>query len=99
MNVVEFAEYLVKSIVLEPDLVKVSEFQADADEDVTILEILVPEKEMGRVIGKNGKTSTSLRTLIQAFAAVKKQPKVKINIDSFWEIVSISFFSWGGIYD
>ena len=81
MNVVEFAEYLVKSIVLEPELVKVSEFPAD--EDVTILEILVPDSEMGRVIGKNGKTSTSIRTLIQAFAAVNKMPKVKINIDSF----------------
>jgi len=81
MNVVEFAEYLVKSIVKEPDLVKVSEFQAD--DDITILEILVPETEMGRVIGKNGKTSTSIRTLIQAFAAVNKMPKVKINIDSF----------------
>ncbi len=81
MNVVEFAEYLVKSIVLEPELIKVSEFQAD--EDVTILEILVPESEMGRVIGKNGKTSTSIRTLIQAYAAVNKMPKIKINIDSF----------------
>lgn len=81
MNVVEFAEYLVKSIVTEPDLIKVSEFQAD--EDITILEILVPESDMGRVIGKNGKTSTSIRTLIQAFAAVNKMPKVKINIDSF----------------
>ena len=81
MNVVEFAEYLVKSIVKEPDLIKVSEFQAD--DDITILEILVPDTEMGRVIGKNGKTSTSIRTLIQAFAAVNKMPKVKINIDSF----------------
>ena len=81
MNVVEFAEYLVKSIVKEPDLIKVSEFQAD--DDITILEILVPDTEMGRVIGKNGKTSTSIRTLIQAFAAVNKIPKVKINIDSF----------------
>lgn len=81
MNVVEFAEYLVKGIVKEPDLVKVSEFQAD--EDITILEILVPESEMGRVIGKNGKTSTSIRTLIQAFALVNKMPKVKINIDAF----------------
>ena len=34
MNVVEFAEYLVKSIVKEPELVKVSEFQAD--DDITI---------------------------------------------------------------
>lgn len=81
MSVVEFAEYLVKSIVKEKELVKVSLFEAD--EDITILEILVPDSEMGRVIGKNGKTSTSIRTLIQAFAAVNKMPKVKINIDAF----------------
>ena len=81
MNVVEFTEYLVKSIVKEPDLVKVSLFEAD--EDVSILEILVPSSEMGRVIGKNGKMSTSIRTLIQAYAAINNMPKVKINIDSF----------------
>ncbi len=81
MNVVEFADYLVKSLVSEPDLVKVSEFQAD--EDTTILEIIVPESDMGKVIGKNGKTSTAIRTLIQAHAAIHNKPKVKINIDSF----------------
>ncbi len=81
MDVVEFAEYLVKSIVVEKDLVKVSLF--DADEDITILEILVPESEMGRVIGKNGKTSSAIRTIIGAYAAINKKPKVKINIDSF----------------
>lgn len=81
MNVVEFAEYLVKNIVKEPELIKVSMFPAD--DDINILEILVPESEMGRVIGKNGKMSTSIRTLIQAFAAVNNMPKVKINIDSF----------------
>lgn len=81
MNVVEFAEYLVKSIVAEPDLIKVSMFEAD--EDTSILEIIVPESEMGRVIGKNGKTSTAIRTLIQAHAAMNNLPKVKINIDSF----------------
>ena len=81
MNVVEFAEYLVKSIVTEPDLVKVSMFEAD--EDTTILEVIVPESDMGRVIGKNGKTSTAIRTLIQAHAAIHNKPKVKINIDSF----------------
>ncbi len=81
MNVVDFAEYLVKSIVVNKELVKVSLFEAD--DDITILEILVPEADMGRVIGKNGKTSTSIRTLIQAYAAINKMPKVKINIDSF----------------
>ena len=81
MDVVGFAEYLVKSIVIEKDLIKVSMFEAD--DDITILEILVPESDMGRVIGKNGKTSTAIRTLIQAYAAINKMPKVKINIDSF----------------
>ncbi len=81
MNVVEFAEYLVKSIVIEKELIKVSMFEAD--DDITILEILVPESDMGRVIGKGGKTSTAIRTLIQAYAAINKMPKVKINIDSF----------------
>lgn len=81
MSVVEFAEYLVKNIVKEKELIKVSMFEAD--EDTTILEIIVPDSEMGRVIGKNGKTSTAIRTLIQAYAAVHKMPKVKINIDSF----------------
>ena len=81
MTVVEFAEYLVKGIVKDSELVKVSEFEAD--EDVTVLEILVPESDMGRVIGRGGKTSTSIRTLIQAFAAINNLPKIKINIDSF----------------
>ena len=36
MNVVEFTEYLVKSIKKEKDLVKVSEFQADEDVTITL---------------------------------------------------------------
>ena len=35
------------------------------------------------ITGTDGKTSTSIRTLIQAFAAINNLPKVKINIDSF----------------
>lgn len=81
MGVVEFAEFIVKSIVTEPDMVKVSMFEAD--DDITILEIIVPDNEMGRVIGKGGKTSTSIKTLIQAHAAIHNKPKVKVNIDSF----------------
>jgi len=38
---------------------------------------------MGRVIGKGGKMSTLIKTLIQAFAAINNMLKVKINIDLF----------------
>ena len=81
MNIVEYAEFLVKNIASEPDLVKVTSF--GGDEGTTILEIIVCDKDMGAVIGKDGKTATSIRTLIQAFAYLHDIKNVKINIDSF----------------
>ena len=81
MNLVEFTEYLVKSIVKEPDMVKVSSFVGD--EDVTMIEIIVHESDMGAVIGKSGKMASSIRTLVQAHAYINGNKKVKINIDSF----------------
>ncbi len=81
MEVKEFAEYLVKSIVKEPDMVKVQQF--GGEEDSTILEIIVHEDDRGLVIGRNGKMANALRTLIQAQAYIKGVKRVKINIDSF----------------
>ncbi len=81
MDLVTFTENLVKGIVSEPDMVKVKQFSSD--EDSIILEIIVQEKDMGTVIGRNGNMAKSIRTLIQAFAYLHKLNKVKINIDSF----------------
>lgn len=77
----QFSEELVKSVVVEKDLVKVENF-ADED-DNPILEIIVSESDMGKVIGKGGKMAKAIRTLIQATAFNKGLKKVKINIDSF----------------
>ena len=48
-----FTEELVKSLVTEPELVKVQNFEDE--EEAPIIEIMVSEKDMGRVIGKSGK--------------------------------------------
>ena len=80
MNLVEFSEMIVKKLVKEPDLVKVQQFDSD---DETIIEIVVAEDDMGRVIGKQGKIATSIKTLIQAKAYNEGNNKVKVNIDSF----------------
>mgnify|MGYP000719050976 CR=1 FL=1 len=80
MNLVEFSELIVKKLVKEPDLVKVEEFE---DGDNTVIEIVVSEEDMGRVIGKKGKIATSIKTLIQAKAYNEGNNKVKVNIDSF----------------
>ncbi len=80
MNLVEFSELIVKKIVKEPDLVKVQQFEG---EDENVIEIIVAEDDMGRVIGKKGKIATSIKTLIQAKAYNDGNKKVKVNIDSF----------------
>lgn len=81
MSIIEYTEFLVKSIVKNPEMVKVQLFESE-DED-PIVEIIVHSDDMGAVIGKSGKVASALRTMIQAFAYLNKMPKVKINIDSF----------------
>ena len=54
------------------------------DEENTILiQVLVDESDMGRVIGKGGKLANAIRTLVQASSYTKDNKKVRINIDSF----------------
>lgn len=81
MKLVEFTEFLVKSIVKEPDMVKVEAF--NSDDDSLIIEIIVHESDMRAVIGKNGKMANAIRTMVQAHSYINDNKKVKINIDSF----------------
>lgn len=81
MDITEFTTYLVKNLVSDADMVKVSSFSGD--EDSTIVEILVAESDMGAIIGKSGKNAKALRTVILAYAYQNKLGRVKINIDSF----------------
>lgn len=80
MSLTEYAEFLVSSICKEPEMVRVQSF---TEEDVTNLEIMVPESDMGAVIGKAGKVASSIRIMIQAYAYLQKCGKVKVNIESF----------------
>ena len=80
MDLIEFSELIVKKLVKEPDLVKVQQFE---DDEETVIEIVVAEDDMGRVIGKKGKIANSIKSLIQAKAYNDGNKKVKVNIDSF----------------
>ena len=81
MDIVVFAENLVKELVREPDMVKVQSF--DGDDEKLILEIIVAESDMGAVIGKGGKMAGAIRTIVQAYAYINSSGRVQINIDSF----------------
>lgn len=82
MNLIELTEFIVKSLVLNKDNVSVKEFESD-DEDTVLIQVLVDNEDMGRVIGKGGKLANAVRTLVQASSYIKDNKKVRINIDSF----------------
>ena len=82
MNLVEMTEYLVKQVVENPDQVTVKEFPSE-DEKELIIEVLVDESDLGRVIGKSGKTAQAMRVLVQAASYLQDNKRVKINIENF----------------
>lgn len=59
----QFVEYIVKSLVGNPDAVSLSR---RIDEKGVLLELTVDPEDLGRVIGKRGSTAQSLRTLLRA---------------------------------
>src|SRR5436190_21307917 len=59
----QFIEYIVKSLVSNPDEVKI---ERRIDEKGVLLELSVSPDDLGRVIGKRGSTAQSLRTLLRA---------------------------------
>lgn len=59
----QFIEYVVKSLVGNPDAVQVDR---RIDEKGVLLELTVDPEDLGRIIGKRGATAQSLRTLLRA---------------------------------
>jgi predicted RNA-binding protein YlqC (UPF0109 family) len=59
----DFVEYIVKSLVGNPDKVVI---ERRIDEKGVLLELTVDPEDLGRIIGKRGATAQSLRTLLRA---------------------------------
>jgi len=62
----ELVQYLAKSLVTNPDAVEVRETQG---ETASVLELKVAKEDLGRIIGKQGRTAKSIRTILNAAAS------------------------------
>lgn len=62
----EFIEFIAKNLVDDPDSVRVDEM---VEENKVTLKLHVSKNDLGKVIGKQGKTAKSMRTLFTAVAA------------------------------
>ncbi len=72
----QFVEYVVKSLVGNPDAVKIDR---RIDEKGVLLELTVDPEDLGRVIGKRGATAQSLRTLLRALGT-KNEARYNLKI-------------------
>lgn len=82
MDLVELTKEIVLALAKDKDSVNVKEFETD-DENTILIQVMVSEDDIGRIIGKEGRTSNAIRTLVQASSYLKDNKRVKINIDKF----------------
>jgi uncharacterized protein len=61
----ELVEQIAKALVDEPDSVNVSQVEG---ENVTVIELRVAQPDVGKVIGKQGRTARAIRTILNANA-------------------------------
>jgi len=72
----ELIEYIAKSLVDNPDVVKVTKVDG---ERTSVVELCVAKEDLGKVIGKQGKTARAMRTILSA-ASTKQRKRTILEI-------------------
>ena len=69
----ELIEYIAKALVDDPDQVEVSEVVGD---QTSVLELKVAKEDLGKVIGKQGRSARAMRTILSAASTKLKKRTV-----------------------
>ena len=72
----ELIEQIAKALVDNPDEVSVNPIEG---EQITVLELKVAQSDLGKVIGKQGRTARSIRTILSA-AGMKLKKRFTLEI-------------------
>jgi predicted RNA-binding protein YlqC (UPF0109 family) len=72
----EFIERIAKALVDQPDAVKITEVEG---ERTSVIELSVANEDMGKIIGKQGRTVSAIRTLLNA-ASMKQKKRTILEI-------------------
>lgn len=72
----DLINYIAQALVDHPDQVSVSEVEGN---QTSVLELKVAKEDLGKVIGKQGRTARAMRTILSAASAkVKKRTVLEI---------------------
>lgn len=75
-DIVALVEFIAKSLVENPDEVKVNSRE---EEKTVVIELNVAQSDMGKVIGKQGRIAKAIRTVVKA-ASIKADKKYVVDI-------------------
>jgi len=76
MEMKELISYIAKALVDNPDAVVVSEVEG---EQTSVIELKVAKEDLGKVIGKQGRTARAMRTILSA-ASTKIRKRAVLEI-------------------
>ena len=82
MDYVKLTERLIKALVVDSESVSVKEFPSDSDDKIEI-QVLVSEDDMKRVIGRDGRTINSIRTILTASSNLHDHKYINLNVSGF----------------
>lgn len=72
----DLVKYIAQALVDNPEVVEVSEIEG---ERTSVIELRVAKEDLGKVIGKQGKTAKAMRTILSAASAkVRKRTVLEI---------------------
>lgn len=72
----ELIQYIAKALVDQPEEVSVSEIEG---ENTSVIELKVAKEDLGKVIGKNGRTARAMRTILSAASTkIRKRSVLEI---------------------
>ena len=72
----ELIKYIAQALVDNPDQVSVAEVEGN---QTSVLELKVAKEDLGKVIGKQGRTARAMRTILSAASAkIKKRSVLEI---------------------
>jgi len=69
----ELISYIARALVDNPDEVSVSEVEGN---QTAVLELTVAKEDLGKVIGKQGRTARAMRTILSAASAKERKRTV-----------------------
>jgi uncharacterized protein len=76
MQMKDLIEFMAKALVDNPDLVEVREIEG---EQSSVIELRVSREDLGKVIGKQGRTARAMRTILSA-ASTKLRKRAVLDI-------------------